>query len=109
MKICVHVIDLAPAYIKAIKLVEKHPNGMYNLGNGQGFSNLEVVKTAEKVTGKKIPFEMISRRPGDPAVLIASSEKACAELRWHKTHPHGFKDAEKSFVENGKKLDWKLA
>ena len=104
----VHVSDLAQAHIKAMQNLEKHPNGKYNLGNGQGFSNLEVVKTAEMVSGKKIPYEFAPRRPGDPEVLIASSDLARQELHWnpgytkleeivatawewHRKHPNGYK------------------
>jgi len=104
----IHVSDLAQAHIKAMQNMERHPNGKYNLGNGQGFSNLEVVKTVESVTGKIVPFEFAPRRPGDPAVLIASSDLARQELgwqpkfakleeivatawEWHRKHPDGYK------------------
>jgi len=103
----VHVIDLARAHIKALENLDRHPIGKYNLGNGQGFSNLEVSRTVEAITGKKVPFEMASRRLGDPAVLIASSELARQELdwqpryskleeivksawKWHESHPNGY-------------------
>lgn len=103
----VHVIDLARAHIKALENLDRHPIGKYNLGNGQGFSNLEVLRTVEAITGKKVPFEMVSRRLGDPAVLIASSELARQELdwqpryskleeivksawKWHESHPNGY-------------------
>ena len=55
---------------------------IYNLGNGQGFSVLEVIESARRVTGHPIPAEIHPRRPGDPAVLVASSEKAMRELGW---------------------------
>jgi len=88
--------------------LDKHPNSKYNLGNGQGFSNLEVVKTVELITGKKVRSEFAPRRSGDPAVLIASSELAKQELNWkpkyakleqivasawewHRNHPNGYK------------------
>ena len=105
----VHVIDLARAHIRAFENLDRHPAGKYNLGNGQGFSNLEVLRTIEAITGKKVPFEMASRRPGDPAVLVASSELARQELdwqpkygkleeivesawKWHEAHPNGYGD-----------------
>lgn len=105
----VHVIDLARAHIRAFENLDRHPAGKYNLGNGQGFSNLEVLRTIEAITGKKVPFEMASRRPGDPAVLVASSELARQELdwqpkygkleeivesawKWHESHPNGYED-----------------
>jgi len=103
----IHVIDLARAHIKAIEHLEEHPNCKYNLGNGNGFSNLEVLRTVEQVIGEKIRFEMAPRRPGDPAVLVATSELAHNELgwkpeyssleeiiesawRWHRAHPNGY-------------------
>ena len=108
----VHVIDLAQAHIRGLENLDKHPSGKYNLGNGRGFSNLEVLRTVEDVTGKKVPFEMAARRAGDPAVLIASSELARRELgwkpvykhleeivesawKWHKSHPGGFGNSDK--------------
>jgi len=104
----IHVLDLAGAHIQALKNLDKHPDGKYNLGNGQGFSNLEVVKTMKIVTGEKVPFEFAPRRPGDPATLVASSELAHKELgwypqftkleeiissawEWHRNHPDGYK------------------
>jgi len=55
---------------------------IFNLGNGQGFSVREVIESARRVTGHPIPAEIHPRRPGDPAVLVASSEKALRELGW---------------------------
>lgn len=78
----IHVVDIAQAHIKALENLEERPNGKYNLGNGQGYSNLEILKMVEKVTGEKAPFEMAPRRPGDPEVLVASSELAMKELNW---------------------------
>ncbi|WLD92791.1 UDP-glucose 4-epimerase GalE [Alkalihalobacillus sp. AL-G] len=106
----IHVSDLVQAHISAL---EKLRNGakseIYNLGNGNGFSVKEVIETARQVTGKSIPAEIAPRRNGDPAVLIASSEKAKKELewepeyadlmmiiesawRWHQKHPDGYID-----------------
>ena len=91
----------------ALDNLDKHPNGKYNLGNGEGFTVLEVIETAKKVTGVDIPFEFAPRRAGDPAVLVASSELARKELgwepkyadlesivksawEWHRRHPRGY-------------------
>jgi len=107
----IHVEDLARAHILALEKLDEYPNGKYNLGNGQGFTNLEVVNAVEKVTGKTVPFEYASRRPGDPAVLISSSDLAKEELgwepeytkleeiaasawEWHRKHPDGYGKAE---------------
>jgi UDP-glucose 4-epimerase len=56
------------------------------VGNSRGFSNLEVVKTAERITGRKIPHKLSPRRPGDPAVLVASNEKLKHVLGWEAKH-----------------------
>ena len=102
----IHVLDLAQAHILALKALDQGSR-TYNLGNGQGFSVQEVIETAREVTGHPIPAEVTPRRPGDPAILIASSEKIRRELgwepkhtnlrdivesawRWHKAHPHGY-------------------
>jgi len=103
----IHVIDLAQAHILSIENLEKRPNANYNLGNGQGFSVLEVIETSKKITGIDIPYQFADRRPGDPAILIASSEKIKKELKWetkyrdletiiktawewHYKHPQGY-------------------
>ncbi|PGT90532.1 UDP-glucose 4-epimerase GalE [Bacillus sp. AFS040349] len=79
----IHVTDLADAHILAIeKLRKDNTSATYNLGNGNGFSVKQVIETARTVTGHPIPAEVASRRAGDPAVLIASSEKAINELGW---------------------------
>ncbi len=79
----IHVTDLADAHIKALeKLVRTNESGIYNLGNGKGFSVKEVVDAVKKVTGKDFPVEIKERRPGDPSSLIASSKKAMEELGW---------------------------
>jgi UDP-glucose 4-epimerase len=82
-----HVIDIAQAHILGLANLEKRPNAKYNLGNGVGFSNLEVLKTAEKVTGKAISHVMAARRPGDPDRLVASSLLAQEELGWEPLYP----------------------
>jgi UDP-glucose 4-epimerase len=78
----VHVRDLAAAHILALEALEEHPRLIYNLGNGQGFSVLQVVDAVRRVTGRPVPVVLCPRRPGDPAVLVASSEKAKRELGW---------------------------
>ena len=78
----VHVSDLADAHIRGIGNLELNPRGQYNLGNGDGFSNLQVVEAVKKVTGNDFEFSYGPRREGDPAILVASSEKAKTELEW---------------------------
>ncbi|MDR2179155.1 MAG: UDP-glucose 4-epimerase GalE [Synergistaceae bacterium] len=104
----IHVADLADAHVKALAyLREGGASQKINLGNGKGFSVREIVTAAEKVTAAAIPFRVEPRREGDPAILIASSEKARKILgwtprypelediirsawEWHKTHPSGY-------------------
>jgi UDP-glucose 4-epimerase len=88
----IHVSDLADAHLLALAALGREPvtkDGhcnfrplIYNLGNGSGFSVREVIESARRVTGHPIPVEICPRRPGDPAVLVASSEKAMRELGW---------------------------
>jgi UDP-glucose 4-epimerase len=104
----VHVLDLARAHILALEALDDGSR-VYNLGNGNGYSVREVIDTARAVTGADIPAETGSRRPGDPATLIASSEKIRSELgwspefgalediiasawEWHRKHPNGYDD-----------------
>jgi UDP-glucose 4-epimerase len=106
----IHVSDLAQAHVLALGALENRAPLIYNLGNGKGFSVQEVVETARRVTGDPIPAEIEARRPGDPPVLVASSEKIIRELgwkpkfaaletiiasawEWHLTHPKGYDDA----------------
>jgi len=78
-----HVSDLADAHLLAVKrLREGGESAIYNLGNGKGFSVKEVIEAARKVTGHPIPVSVEGRRAGDPATLVASSEKAKKELGW---------------------------
>jgi UDP-glucose 4-epimerase len=104
----IHVMDLANAHWLALKrLRETGESGIYNLGNGTGFSVKQVIETARKVTGHPIPAHIAPRRAGDPAVLIASYDKAQTELgwvqrydsleeiihtawNWHKKNPNGY-------------------
>lgn len=106
----IHVTDLADAHILAIdKLRKDSTSATYNLGNGKGFSVKEVIDIARKVTGHPIPAEVADRRAGDPAVLIASSDRIKEALgwnprfdsletiiasawEWHKNHPEGFEN-----------------
>ncbi|WP_125709434.1 UDP-glucose 4-epimerase GalE [Lacticaseibacillus porcinae] len=106
----VHVVDLADAHILAMKyLSEGHESNAFNLGSATGFSNLEILNAARKVTGQPIPAKIGPRRPGDPSTLIAASDKARTILgwkpkfddveqviatawNWHQTHSEGFGD-----------------
>ncbi len=105
----IHVTDLAQAHILAVDyLMKGNESNIFNLGNGVGFTVKEVIETARKVTGDPIKTEIVPRRAGDPAVLIASSEKAKTILgwkpehadleeiitsawNWHKKHPKGYR------------------
>jgi UDP-glucose 4-epimerase len=78
----IHVKDLAEAHLLAFQALDERDRMIYNLGNGHGFSVREVVDSARRVTGHPIPVEELPRRPGDPAVLIASSAKIGADLGW---------------------------
>jgi UDP-glucose 4-epimerase len=104
----IHVLDLAQAHILAVKyLAGGNASDIFNLGNGLGHTVLEVIDATRKVTGHAIPVELGERRAGDPATLVASSEKAKRVLgwkpahadieeiiasawNWHKSHPEGF-------------------
>jgi len=107
----IHVTDLAQAHILAVDYLRKgNESNIFNLGNGVGFTVKEVIDVAREVTGHPIPAKAEPRRAGDPAKLIASSEKAKEVLgwnpeytsleeiissawRWHQNHPNGFKQA----------------
>jgi UDP-glucose 4-epimerase len=78
----IHVSDLADAHLLALDALETQDRLIFNLGNGKGFSVREVIESARRVTGHPIPAEVCPRRAGDPAVLVASSEKAIRELGW---------------------------
>jgi UDP-glucose 4-epimerase len=105
----VHVDDLAEAHLLALERLEPGKGRCYNLGIGQGYSVREVIQTVEAVTGKRVPVKEGPRRPGDPAVLVASGEKIRRELAWqprytelrpiietawawHRSHPRGYGD-----------------
>lgn len=104
----IHVSDLAQAHILALRALDGGSR-VYNLGNGQGFTVKEVIETCREVTGHPIPAVVGPRRPGDPAVLVAGSEKIRRELgwrprypelrtiiahawEWHRRHPQGYGD-----------------
>ncbi|MGL6064179.1 MAG: UDP-glucose 4-epimerase GalE [Fusobacteriaceae bacterium] len=95
----IHVVDLVRAHILAIKTLEKNVSGIYNLGNGEGFSVLEMLEGARKITGKDIPADFVERRAGDPASVVASSELARKVLGWEPV----YKDVNK-IIETG----WKF-
>jgi UDP-glucose 4-epimerase len=109
----IHVSDLARAHLLALNALEKAPENssplIYNLGNGRGFSVRQVVEVARQITGHPIPAIESPRRPGDPEVLIASSDKIRRELgwqpkfpdlkaivesawQWHRNHPDGYQN-----------------
>ena len=106
----IHVDDLIDAHVLALNYLRAgNPSTAFNLGNGQGFSNREIIDAARRVTGHPIPVSEEDRRPGDPATLIASSQKAIEVLgwhprytnvediiatawKWHTTHPTGYND-----------------
>jgi UDP-glucose 4-epimerase len=78
----IHVEDLARAHLLALAAAVRGEHRIYNLGNGNGFSNRQVVEVAREVTGAELPVEIAPRRDGDPAALVASSRKAADELGW---------------------------
>lgn len=106
----IHVTDLAEAHVLALrKLEEKNFSGIYNMGNGNGYSVKEVIETVKKITGREVAAIESPRRPGDPARLVASSEKIRQALgwvpqypdletiietawKWHRNHPKGYDD-----------------
>ena len=83
----IHVTDLARAHLLALDALEKNDRLIYNLGNGRGSSVRQVIETARRVTGHPIPAVEAARRPGDPAVLVASSEKIRRALGWQPEFP----------------------
>lgn len=105
----IHVCDLAAAHAIGLeRLVAGESGGVFNLGNGDGYSNLAVVRTCAEVTGHAVEIEVGPRRPGDPATLVASAERARSELgwvperpelvtmiedawRWHLARPNGYR------------------
>lgn len=105
----VHVVDLARAHVAALYQIKPGVGEIYNLGSEKGFSVREVIAACQKVTGRKLIVQEEDRRPGDPAILIASSKKIRTAVgwiphypsieqivedawRWHSLHPHGYKN-----------------
>lgn len=106
----VHPFDLADAHLLAVDYLRAgKPSTAFNLGSSTGFSNLQIVEAARRVTGAAIPMEIAERRPGDPDTLVASSQKAREVLgwkpvfddidkiietawAWHSSHPNGYED-----------------
>ena len=103
----IHVLDIASAHLLALKHLDNSGNKVYNLGNGQGYSVIDVIDAARKVTGERIPSRPSPRRPGDPVALVAGSALAKLELdwqprypdlesiiesawQWQRKHPHGY-------------------
>ena len=103
----IHVADLAQAHRLALHAID-YTSQVYNLGNGLGFSVQQVLNAAREITGHSIPSEVVGRRPGDVATLVAASDKVRSDLgwipehpeisqiiesawRWHSDHPHGYK------------------
>ncbi|HNS03560.1 MAG TPA: UDP-glucose 4-epimerase GalE [Anaerolineae bacterium] len=83
----IHIEDLATAHVLALHGLDQRPFMRYNLGNGAGYSVLEVIESARRVTGHAIPAVIQPRRPGDPAILIAGSARIQDELGWQPQHP----------------------
>ncbi len=113
----IHVDDICAAHLLALDALTPEAQRFYNIGLGHGYSVLEVVKTAEQVTGCEIPIEYHPRRPGDPPVLAASNEKISRELgwsprytsleaiirsawNWFQAHPHGYEHKTGSHTGN---------
>ena len=105
----IHVSDLANAHVLALEALEARDKLIYNLGNGKGFSVRQVIESARRITGRPIKAVESPRRPGDPAVLVASSDKIQKELKWKprfpdlddivvsawdwmQKHPHGYSE-----------------
>lgn len=107
----IHITDIADAHILALEAIcARESCDVFNLGNGNGFSVHQIIQLASQITGKKIPAVESPRRPGDPPILVASSEKIRKRLgwtsrygtleeiidsawRWHRTHPYGFRSS----------------
>jgi UDP-glucose 4-epimerase len=82
----VHVLDIADSHLRALQEIDRLAGEAFNVGNSRGFSILEVLDTAERVTHRKIPRKLSPRRPGDPAALVASKEKLKSALGWEASH-----------------------
>ncbi|MFJ4191268.1 UDP-glucose 4-epimerase GalE [Kitasatospora sp. NPDC089509] len=84
----IHVADLADAHLLALTAAKPGEHLICNLGNGSGFSVREVIESVKRVTGREIPVQVAGRRAGDPAVLVASAERAHQELGWTPRRPN---------------------
>lgn len=82
----VHVTDLADAHLRVLDVLRQRPSVRYNVGNGNGYSVREVIDTVERVSGCKVPYREGLRRPGDPAVLVASNRRLREETGWQPRH-----------------------
>jgi len=106
----VHILDIAEAHCLALEHTDRVNGSVFNVGNSRGFSILEVLEAARRITGKRIPHRLYPRRPGDPAVLVASGDKLKRELGcaprhssleeiissawdWKQCHPNGYDSA----------------
>jgi UDP-glucose 4-epimerase len=106
----IHVLDIADSHLRALESIESVSGEAFNVGNSRGFSIFEVIDAAEKITDRKIPRKVSPRRPGDPAVLVASKDKLHRMLGWEarhssleeiissawswkQRHPHGYSEA----------------
>jgi UDP-glucose 4-epimerase len=83
----VHVVDIADAHILALRNIGRIPSTAFNLGNGHGYTNRQVIDAVERVTGRSIRFDVAPRRAGDPARLVASGERARTMLGWSPSIP----------------------
>lgn len=82
----IHIIDIADAHVRALEEIDRVSGEAFNVGNSRGFSILEVIEAAERITGRRIPRKLGPRRPGDPAVLVASKDKLKRMLGWEASH-----------------------
>ncbi len=82
----VHVLDIAESHLRALEEIGRVGGEAFNVGTSRGYSILEVIAEAERVSGRKIPRKLSPRRPGDPAILVASKEKLKAALGWEARH-----------------------
>jgi UDP-glucose 4-epimerase len=106
----IHVLDIADSHLRALDALDRVSGEAFNVGNSRGFSILEVLDATERITGRKIPRKLSPRRPGDPAVLVASKDKLQRALGWEaqhssleeiiasawswkQKHPHGYAEA----------------
>jgi UDP-glucose 4-epimerase len=105
----IHVLDIADSHLLALEHIDRVAGEAFNVATTNGYSNLQVVQTVERVTGRKVPHKLSPRRPGDPATLVASNEKLRRTLgweprhssleeiiqsawNWRKKYPHGYPD-----------------